>query len=78
MLPKFQIIEVPGNVPREQEHSHNPQASKIWLEKLENVSIETVKEIFERIPEERSTDTAKEFAIRLSDINRRRLLELKR
>jgi len=56
---------------------HNPQASKIWLEKLENVTINDVREVFERIPEERISDVAKEFAIRLLEINRRRLLELK-
>lgn len=58
--------------------SLNPQASKIWLEKLENVTIDNVKEIFERIPEERISDVSKEFAIRMLEINRQRLLELKR
>lgn len=57
--------------------SHNPEASKIWLEKLENVTIETVKELFERIPETLISDAAKEFAVMLLEINRRRLLELK-
>ncbi len=57
--------------------THNPQASKIWLEKLEGVTIEEIKEVFERLPEERITDTAKEFAIRLLELNRRRLLEPK-
>ncbi len=58
--------------------SLNPQASKIWLEKLENVTIDSVKEIFERIPEERISDVSKEFAIRILETNRQRLLELKR
>jgi hypothetical protein len=58
--------------------AHNPQASKIWLERLENVSIESIKEVIERIPEERATNTAKEFATHLLEINRQRLLELKR
>jgi hypothetical protein len=57
---------------------HNPNASTIWLEKLENVTIEVVKEVFERIPEERISGVAKEFAIRLLEINSARLLELKR
>jgi hypothetical protein len=57
--------------------THNPQASKIWLERLENVSIETISEVIERIPEERATTTAKEFLARLLEVNRRRLLELK-
>lgn len=57
--------------------THNPEASKIWLEKLEGVTIEQIKEVLERIPEERATDIAKEFAFRLLEINRRRLLELK-
>lgn len=56
---------------------HNPDASKIWLEKLENVTIEEVREIFDRVPDERISDIAKEFALRLLEINRRRLLELK-
>lgn len=58
--------------------SHNPDASKIWLEKLENVTIDNIKEVFERIPEERISDVSKVFAIRILEINRRRLLELKR
>ena len=57
--------------------SHNPQASKIWLEKLDSVTIKEIKAVFERLPEERATDTAKEFAIRLLEINRQRLLKLK-
>ena len=58
--------------------SHNPNASKIWLERLENVTINAVREVFERIPEQLISDAAKEFAIRLLEINRARLLELKR
>ena len=57
---------------------HNPQASKIWLEKLENVTISDITEIFERIPEQRISEVSKDFAIRLLEINRQRLLELKR
>jgi len=57
---------------------HNPQASKIWLEKLENVTIDGITEIFERIPEQRISEISKDFAIRLLEINRQRLLELKR
>ncbi|MCA1626270.1 MAG: HipA-like protein [Acidobacteria bacterium] len=55
---------------------HNPDASKIWLEKLHGVTIGTLREIFERVPEERISETAKEFALRLLAVNRRRLLEL--
>jgi len=58
--------------------SHNPNASKIWLEKLENVTIDDITEIFERIPEQRISEVSKDFAIRLLEINRQRLLELKR
>lgn len=58
--------------------SLNPQASKIWLKKLENVTIDSIKEVFERIPESRISETSKEFAIRMLEINRQRLLELKR
>ena len=56
----------------------NPDASKIWLEQLENVTIDDVKEIFERIPEKLISEVSKEFAIRMLEINRQRLLELKR
>ncbi len=58
--------------------SHNPNATKIWLEKLENVTIDDITEIFERIPEQRISEVSKDFAIRLLEINRQRLLELKR
>lgn len=56
----------------------NPQASKIWLEKLENATIDSIKEVFERIPENRISEVSKNFAIRILEINRQRLLELKR
>jgi len=58
--------------------SHNPKASEIWLEKLENVTIDDIIEIFERIPKQLISEVSKDFAICLLEINRQRLLELKR
>jgi hypothetical protein len=57
--------------------SFNPDAANVWLGKLENVTIEMVEEIFERLPEDRITDESKQFAIRVLEINRNRLLELR-
>ena len=56
--------------------SLNPDASKLWLQKLENVTILEVIEIFERVPNERISDEAKQFAVKLLEINRERLLNL--
>lgn len=58
--------------------AYNPDASKIWLDKLEGVTIEDVTEVFERIPESLISSVSKHFAVQMLGINRRRLLELKR
>lgn len=57
---------------------HNPQATGIWLKQLEHVIIKDVWEVFERIPKERISGEAKEFALRMLEINRERILRLKR
>jgi hypothetical protein len=54
-----------------------PEASKIWLKSLKDVTLTEVGEVFERLPDERISGAAKEFALRILEINRARLLELK-
>lgn len=54
-----------------------PEASKLWLKSLEDVTLTEVREVFERLPDERITGTAKEFALRILEINRARLLEFR-
>ena len=44
--------------------------------KTRNVTILEVIEIFERVPNERISDEAKQFAVKLLEINRERLLNL--
>lgn len=56
--------------------SFNPDASKLWLQKLENVTISKVIEVFERVPDERISEAAKQFAVNLLEINRKRLLNI--
>lgn len=55
----------------------NPEASNIWLTKLENVSPAEIDTIFARIPDHLISAGAKQFAIALLGINRDRLLTLK-
>lgn len=54
-----------------------PEASKLWLKSLENVTLTEVSEVFARVPDERISGMAAEFALRILEINRARLLELK-
>jgi hypothetical protein len=51
-------------------------ASKVWLNRLNDVSISEIETIFENIPENRISDTAKHFALEILIINQKRLIEL--
>lgn len=55
----------------------NPDASDIWLGKLEGVTMEMVSGVFERLPKTRITEESTQFALSVLDINRRRLLDLR-
>jgi hypothetical protein len=51
----------------------SPLAHAFWLDRLENVTLDTLEQLVARVPE--MSDPARTFALRLLDINRRRLLD---
>jgi len=55
----------------------NPEASRFWLEKLDNVTMEMVASVFGRLPSGRISDESTQFAMRVLEINRQRLLDLR-
>jgi len=54
-----------------------PTAAKSWLERLERISIKDIKLVFENIPTRLISDIAIDFAIKMIELNRERLLQLK-
>lgn len=54
-----------------------PVAAQAWLDRLEIVSRDQVREILERVPDERMSRICKQFTLELLMTNRKRLLELK-
>lgn len=55
--------------------THDLQAADYWCERLSRVTVDAYREIFDKIPRSEITDMAKQFAIRMLEINSRRLLE---
>ncbi|NJN37544.1 MAG: HipA-like protein [Acaryochloridaceae cyanobacterium CSU_3_4] len=53
-----------------------PQAARIWLDRLAMVPAPNTLELFNRLPSERISSTALEFAQRILEINQQRLLRL--
>ncbi|KPK76189.1 MAG: hypothetical protein AMJ79_07720 [Phycisphaerae bacterium SM23_30] len=53
-----------------------PQAAKIWLKHLADISLESIKLLFNRVPEDRITPEAVKFALEMLKINQNRLLDL--
>ncbi|MDA2930621.1 HipA domain-containing protein [Acidobacteria bacterium AH-259-O06] len=51
-----------------------PEAAKSWIERLEQVSSRETRSIFEQIPEGRITSVAIEFAQKLLELNRQRIV----
>lgn len=54
----------------------NQTAAKAWLRKLSDVSTEAVYNVLDRVPPERMTPTSVEFAMKMLELNRTRLLQL--
>jgi len=52
-----------------------PRAAQAWLNSLATISDEAVEHLISRIPEERMSRPASQFATKLLQLNRRRLLE---
>jgi hypothetical protein len=53
-----------------------PQAKRAWLERLSQISDNDVNAIFDQIPIDRISDAARDFAMKMLELNRKRLLEL--
>ncbi len=53
-----------------------PNAAQVWLSRLESVSRANILEIFNRIPKNRISTIAIEFAVNILEFNQRRLLNL--
>ena len=51
-----------------------PDAARIWLQKLEDISSPDVRAIIVRVPHEEMSDIAKGFTQQILDLNRQRLL----
>ncbi len=54
-----------------------PRAATAWLESLGDFDLSSIDEIFARIPEDRITSVAVDFARRMLEVNQQRLLSLK-
>ncbi len=50
------------------------KAALSWLKQLENVSMQEVDAIFDKVHPDRISDTSKKFALRILTLNRQRLL----
>lgn len=55
-----------------------PEVANVWLERIASVSRANILEIFSRIPSTRISSSAAEFAQRILEFNRCRLLTLRR
>ncbi len=55
-----------------------PNAAHVWLEILAQISSDNTLELFHRVPNERISSTAVDFAQRILEINQNRLVEFKR
>ncbi|MGL5079164.1 MAG: hypothetical protein ACRDBG_25470 [Waterburya sp.] len=54
----------------------NPSAACVWLSRLSDISTADTLELFDRIPSNRISQTAVEFAQKILEINQNRLLNL--
>jgi hypothetical protein len=53
----------------------SPDVAKIWLNQLQQVSEEACQSLFEQLPDGEITPLAKQFAIKMLELNKQRLLE---
>jgi hypothetical protein len=54
-----------------------PSAARVWLTRLAGVSLVQVRALFERLPHDRISAIAIEFAVKMLELNQQRLLALK-
>ena len=53
-----------------------PDAARSWLERLQNVSSHDIQRLFEQVPRDRITPVAIAFALKMLELNQKRLLAL--
>ena len=53
-----------------------PQAARAWLERLSQISDNAIRVVFDQIPADRISDAARDFAMKMLDLNQERLLKL--
>nr|VFJ51029.1 MAG: hypothetical protein BECKFW1821B_GA0114236_100819 [Candidatus Kentron sp. FW] len=56
----------------------SPKAARIWLDQLQKVSINTCQNLFDQLPPDEITPVAKEFALEMLALNKKRLLDAKK
>jgi hypothetical protein len=54
-----------------------PAAAKVWLDRLDAVSLQQIRGIFDNVPGNLISGPAIEFAVRMLQLNKERLLELR-
>ncbi|EGW23011.1 HipA domain-containing protein [Methylobacter tundripaludum SV96] len=57
--------------------SKRPESAKLWLQRLGDISPEQCQNVFNKIPPSEISETAIEFAMKLLELNKKRLLEVK-
>lgn len=55
--------------------SRSPAAAQVWLRQLERVDTQDIAALFEQLQESEASQIAKTFAMRLLELNRKRLLK---
>lgn len=65
-LTTFEAFQVAG--------ARRPDAARAWLARLREVSFAEIERLFARLPSERISPTARDFALRLLAVNQQRLL----
>ena len=53
-----------------------PLAAKAWLDRLAKISENAISATFDQIPADRISDAGRRFAMKMLELNRRRLLNL--
>ena len=54
-----------------------PDAARLWLSKLEKISLSDTRSIIDRVPKGEMSDIAKDFAQKIIELNKQRLLTTK-
>jgi hypothetical protein len=53
-----------------------PLPARAWVERLSRISDNHVTDIFDRIPTDRISNVARRFAMKMLELNQKRLLQL--